>query len=131
MTLLAEGGGRGGRYVHDVPFKAWGRERLPQRITAHISPAEVIHWSWRVSGRGLCGKVGAMMDSTMTDQYQAAYPVGLRRPVGSISAASSDEREVLIVVVAVQQERSAGGRNAAGRYGWIINLCKHPITSTG
>ncbi|WP_324034931.1 hypothetical protein, partial [Aeromonas caviae] len=55
----------------------------------------------------------------------------LRRPVGSISAASSDEREVLIVVVAVQQERSAGGRNAAGRYGWIINLCKHPITSTG
>jgi hypothetical protein len=38
MTLLAEGGGRGGRYIHDVPFKAWGRERLPQRITAHHPP---------------------------------------------------------------------------------------------
>ena len=72
-----------------------------------------------------------MMDSTMTDQYQAAYSVGLRRPVGSISAASSDEREVLIVVVAVQQERPTGVENSAGRYGGRIHLRERPITPTG
>ncbi|MFV7562121.1 hypothetical protein ACNPAA_09905 [Aeromonas sp. PS2Canimalfood6] len=46
----------------------------------------------------------------MTDQYQAAYSVGLRRPAGSISAASSDEREVLIAVVAMKQGGQPEGK---------------------
>ena len=36
LTQLADGGGRGGRYIHDSPLGAWRRWGLSQMITARL-----------------------------------------------------------------------------------------------